>query len=158
VQQPEVKARKRVVIAGIAQIQELEQLLVDEEESEKSVILAGSAMQYEREVRRVSQCRQNMPWSRNQNHNQRTAEGMKPFPGSSSKELACKVKIDYPGSHRKYDADQALQQQPRPQAGREDERPQTRMGFFLVKSPQERPYCQSRRKGQNDVGNQNPRG
>ena len=87
----------------------------------KSVVLAGPAMQCECEVRRVSQRRQNMPWSRNQNHNQRTAEGMKPFPGSSSKELACKVKIDYPGSHRKYDGDQALQQQPRPQAGSEDE-------------------------------------
>jgi hypothetical protein len=35
VQQPEVKTRERVVIAGIAQIQEPEQLLVDEEEPEK---------------------------------------------------------------------------------------------------------------------------
>jgi len=35
VQQPEVKARERVVIAGLAQIQEPEQLLVDEEEPEK---------------------------------------------------------------------------------------------------------------------------
>ena len=44
VKQPEIEAWDRVVIAGITQVQEAQQLLVDEEEPEEAVILARHAL------------------------------------------------------------------------------------------------------------------
>ena len=55
VKQPEVEARDRVVVARIAQVQKTQQLLVDEEEPKKPVILSRPAVQGEGEVRRIAQ-------------------------------------------------------------------------------------------------------
>src|SRR5271155_2496937 len=55
VQQPEVQARHSAVVSRIAQIQETEQLLIDEEEPKKTVILPGPAVKSEGEVRRIAQ-------------------------------------------------------------------------------------------------------
>jgi hypothetical protein len=54
-QRPEKEAGNGVVIARVAQIQESQQLLVDEEKPEKAVVLPGSAVKREREIGRISQ-------------------------------------------------------------------------------------------------------
>jgi hypothetical protein len=53
-EQPKIEPRHGVVVAGIAQIQKSQKLLVNEKEPKKSMVLAGTAVQSESEVRRVS--------------------------------------------------------------------------------------------------------
>ena len=59
-EQPEVQARDRIVVARIAQIQKPQHLLVDEVEPEESVI-ADSLCDGEIEVRRIAQRRRRVP-------------------------------------------------------------------------------------------------
>ena len=81
VKQPEVKARNRIVVSRIAQIQKAEQLLIDEEEPEKAVILPRPAVKREGEIRRIAQRRQNVPGRGDEQDDQQSAEGMQPSPG-----------------------------------------------------------------------------
>ena len=88
VKQPEPDPRHGVVVARIAQIQEAQQLLVDEEEPEETVILARPAVHGEREVRRIAQRGQHMPGHRDQQNDRQPAEGMQPLPGLRAKTIA----------------------------------------------------------------------
>src|SRR5208283_5839714 len=88
VQQPKVQARHGVVVSRIAQIQETEQLLVDEEKPKKPVILSRPAVQRKGEIRWIAQRGQNVPRCGDQQDDQQSAEEMQPPPNSSGKELA----------------------------------------------------------------------
>ena len=72
VKQPEIQARHGVVVVRIAQVQEAQQLLVDEEEPEEAVILARPAVQRPGEVRGIAKRRQDVPRGRNQQSDRRT--------------------------------------------------------------------------------------
>src|SRR5208282_1090337 len=132
VQQPEIQARDRIVIARIAQVEEAEKLLIDEEEPQESMVLAGTAVQRKSEVRRIPESGQNVPGSRNQNHDEDSAHGMETLPGSRGDELMRKAKVDEAGGQWKNDSNQTLQQETGSQACRKEECPETRMGLTFV--------------------------
>ena len=85
VQQPEVKARHGIVVSRIAQIQKAEQLLIDEEEPKKSMILPWPAVKREGEVGWIAQRGQNVPGRGDEQDDQQSAEGMQPPPGRRQK-------------------------------------------------------------------------
>ncbi len=60
-EQPEIEARDGIVIARVAKIQKAQKLLIDEEKPEKAVILAGTAVEREDEIRRIAQRGQDVP-------------------------------------------------------------------------------------------------
>src|SRR5579864_8320910 len=77
VKKPEIEARNGVVISRVAEVQKSKKLFVDEKEPEKPMILPRPAMQRERKIRRVAHRRENVPGSRDQNHDQCSRKRMK---------------------------------------------------------------------------------
>src|SRR5229473_7274824 len=131
-QQPEIKPRHGAVIAWKTEIQKAKNLFVHEEKPQKSVVLAGPAVEGEGKIRRVAQRGQDVPGRGNQHHNQQAAERAKPLPGLRGKQLAGKEEINQPGGHWKKDADEALEQEAQTEVCGQDERPKTWMRFFWV--------------------------
>src|SRR5262249_1579695 len=68
-QEPEPEAWHSIVVAGIAQIQEPQEMLINEVEPEKSMVLAWTAVYREIEIRRVPQHCQYVPWDGDRSHN-----------------------------------------------------------------------------------------
>ena len=79
-EQPEIQARHRIVIARIAHVQKTQQLLVDEIKPQEAVIFARSAAHREIEIGRISQRRQDMPGRGDQQRHQQAAQRMQRFP------------------------------------------------------------------------------
>ena len=100
-QQPEVKARHGVVVSRIAQIQKTKQLLIDEEEPKKTVILSRPAVKREGEVRWIAQGGQNVPGRGNEQDDEQSTEGMQSPPCGGRKELVGEPKIDCARGKRK---------------------------------------------------------
>jgi hypothetical protein len=86
-EEPEVNPRHRVVVARVAQIQEAQQVLIDEVEPEKPVVLARSAAHGENEIGRITKSGQHVPRSGNEQNDQHAGERPQPLPRSTSEKL-----------------------------------------------------------------------
>src|SRR6266850_135720 len=156
-EEPEPEPRDCVVIARIPQIEEAKDLLVDEIEPEKTVVLPRAAVKREREIGWISKRGQNVPGRCNEECDEKTADGTQPLPGSSDKNLLGQEKIEHSGGDWKNRADQTFQQNPSPQASSENECPEPRAGFLLVEGAQKGPHRQSDSKRQRHIGNNDAR-
>src|SRR5256885_1455594 len=156
-EEPEPEPRDCVVIARIPQIEEAKDLLVDEIEPEKTVVLARTAVKQEREIGWISKRGQNVPGRCNEEGDEKTADGAQSLPGSSDKKLLGQEKIEYSRSDWKNRSYQTFQQNPSPQAGSENECPEPRLRFLFVEGTQKCPHCQSDSKRQRHIGNDDPR-
>ncbi len=155
-QRPEKEAGNGIVIARVAQIQESQQLLVNEEKPEKAVVLVGSAVKREREIGRIPKGSQNVPGRRDQEGNQRAAKGPQALPRAERKELMRQRQVNETGAHRKHHRDQAFQQQPSPRLAARITAQNPRVRFFFVERPKKRPHRESDAEGEHHVGDQYP--
>ncbi len=79
-QGPEVEARNGVVVTRIAEVEETQKLLVDEEKPEEPMVLARTAMKREREIRWIAKRGKNVPGRRNHECNQSSGKWVQAFP------------------------------------------------------------------------------
>src|SRR6267142_446522 len=75
VKEPKPQPRHGIVITGIAQIEEAENLLVDEIEPQEAVVLPWAAMQRKRKVRGISNGSQDVPRRGNRQRDEESADG-----------------------------------------------------------------------------------
>src|SRR6266481_7531004 len=120
------------------------------------MIFARAAVKGKREVRRVSECRQDVPGRGDQESDEESADGPKPLPGAPRKKLFGEEKIDKRGGHGENDGDQTLQEQTGSEAGGENERPVARMRFLFVERAKEGPHGEGDGKSQHDVWDLDP--
>ncbi len=157
-EQPEIQARHGVVIARIAQVQKPQQLLIDEVEPEKSVILAGRAVHGEVEIRRIAQRGQHMPGRRDQQHDREPAKRLQPLPGLAARKLPRDAEIDQrrrrPETPRRPGSSAAG---PRPGSRPAPAAHSRGCGSSSIERAQERPHGQRDGQRQHHVGNQNAR-
>src|SRR5579859_6127992 len=139
--EPEIKAWNRVVVARITQIQKAQHLFIDKKEPQKSMVLAGAAMQAEVEIGRVSQRGKNVPGRGNQKGNHCAADWMEPFPRFRGEQLPGQKQIDHASRQRKEHSNQALDKQSGSHACGEYRRPNARMLFLIVQRPKNSPHC-----------------
>src|SRR5260370_26742815 len=102
-EKPEPDSRHGIVVVRITAIEEAKKLLVDEVEPQEAVVFARAAVEREREVRRVPQCRQDVPRRGDQKSNEESADGPQPLPGAPHKKLFGDEKIDERGGHGEND-------------------------------------------------------
>src|SRR5208282_2105636 len=131
-EQPKVEAGHGVVVVRVAQIQKTEKLLVNEKEPKKTVVLAGSAMKREREIRRITKRGQDVPRGCDHEHDQHARKWMESLPRARGKELARQQEIDQTGGDREKHGHQAFKQQPNAEAHGKEKSPQAGMSFVFV--------------------------
>src|SRR5216683_7296891 len=83
---PEIEAGNGVVIARIAQVQESQQMLVDEVEPEEPAIGAGFAVHRQIEIGRITQSRQYVPGSSDEQQKRHPRHWTQPTPVALGKE------------------------------------------------------------------------
>ena len=69
------------------------------------MVFARATMEREREVRRVPECRQDVPGCGDQESDEESADGPQPLPGASHQKLFGEEKIDERGAHGENDGD-----------------------------------------------------
>src|SRR5579862_1972077 len=79
---------------------------------------------------------------------------MQPLPCSRLKQLLRNEQKDQTRGQRENHGQQALQEKPRSQAGREQECPQPRVRFFFFESAKHRPHRERNGEREHDVRNQ----
>src|SRR5437016_11004174 len=122
----------RSVIARVAQVQEAEHLLVDEIKPKEAMVLTWSAVKRQGEIRRISQGGEDMPRRGNRQDDKQAAHWAETLPGAAQKELLRQEQINHSGGDGKGQSDQAFQQQPRAEAGRQQKCPPSGMRFFFI--------------------------
>src|SRR5581483_3462920 len=80
IQEPEERARNRVVVARVTQVEEAQQVLVKEIEPEEAAIFAWSAMKGEREIRWIVQRGKDVPWACDQERDCSRGEHVETLP------------------------------------------------------------------------------
>jgi len=132
VQEPEGRARNCGVVARIAEVEVTEKLFVDDEKPEEAVILAGTAVQSPREVRRIAERGEDVPGSGDDGEDKESAEGTKALQGTGSEELARNEQEKKRRGKGNHDGDEAFDEKADRQADGKEGGPElrTELGFI----------------------------
>jgi len=152
VKQPEGIARECVVVVRIAEIEVAQDLLVDQEEPQEAVILAGTVLQGPGEIGWVANSGKDMPGSGEEKEDEDATDGAKTLPRPSGEELAREKEKKGGGSDGDDDADEALEEQARGETGSEERSPEPGMGLNFVESAQKSEQRECDGERESDVG------
>ena len=106
--QPEEAARDGVVVARVAEIEEAEKLFIDEVEPEEAVILPGSTVETEGEVRRIAEGGEDVPGRGDEKNDKRSGERVEAFPDCAREELVREEEIGKGGADGEDEGDEAF--------------------------------------------------
>ena len=98
-----------------------------------------------------------MPRRGNRQDDKQAAHWAETLPGAAQKELLRQEQINHSGGDGKGQSDQAFQQQPRAEAGRQQKCPPSGMRFFFIQCAQKSPHREGDGECEHHIGNQDAR-